>query len=477
LLLHFAARSYAAAMGRARGLVVVAFVALLGGGARDAGAELPFREPLATTFVLPNGLTVVLTEDHRAPLIGAELRYRVGSRDDPPARPGMAGLLPRLMTRATQHLGDGEYDRRLDAAGCFDSRWVATLDRTFFGVTAPAEQLGLVLWMWSDQMGFFAGRVDAPRIDAQVAVHGNERLQRIDNVPAGRVPEMVTSALYPPGHPYHPGLMRSPAGLAGLTVAEVRAFAQAHYTPDHAILALTGDFSSRKATELVRRYFGSLPSGRPLPRPPGAVPALATEMRLQVAARVDAASVTLAWPTPPAFAPGDAELDLVAELLVGHRAGWLRWRLVDELKIASDVSARQESRALGSVFVIHATATRGHAAAELTSAIDEVLATLQGTTPDTHSMESALAGFLVDHLFELEKSAARAHLLAGCAERNAVGSCYEAMFAPYARVAPEALGRVAAEQLPLRRRVGAEVTPAPDAPLAGELRGAAGGIE
>jgi hypothetical protein len=115
--------------------------------------------------VLPNGLTVVLVVDHRSPLVGMELRYRTGRRGDPAGRPGLTILVQNPMVRSTAHLREGDYARDLDAAGAWDSRWLVNDDRTAFRVTVPSNQVALPLWMWSDQMGFFADRLDTVNLD------------------------------------------------------------------------------------------------------------------------------------------------------------------------------------------------------------------------------------------------------------------------------------------------------------------------
>jgi zinc protease len=462
------------ARGRRAAAGVLALLAVLGGDARGAG-----RAPAATEVVLPNGMTVVLAPDHTAPVVGLELRYLVGSGDDPPGRPGLSVLTQRLMVRATTHLAEGEYDRRLDAAGGYDSEWHTGFDRTVFRVTVPAEELALPLWLWSDQMGFFADRLDAALVRQQLAVARNERVQRIDNIPAGRVGELARAHLYPPGHPYHAGELPGTAALEGISPDEVRAFFDSHYRPQRAVLALSGDFDPTHALDIVTRYFGTFHAGGAVRLAEAGPPLLAGETRLRVAARVEMASVLVAWSTPAYRRPGDAELDLIAELLAGRRVGWLRLKLVDEMKIAASVSARQVSLQRGSEFVIHASATPGHTADELVRAIDQVLARLQARPPERFSTMGAIAGYLIDKVFDLEQSRVRADRYADCGEGEGatVDDCARAWVSQYVRLPPEQLSRVAAEQLPLGRRVVVEVIPSATAPLAGELVDTQAGIE
>jgi zinc protease len=433
------------------------------------------HEGAVRRVVLPNGLKIVLAPDRQAPLVGMALQYQVGSRDDPDKRPGLALLAKMLMLRATKHTGEGEYDRRLEAAGCVDSRSSTTFDQTKFELTVPAEEIALPLWLWSDQMGFAVDRIDQRLIDQQLSTVRNQRTQQYENRAAGRVSEIALGALYPPGHPYHRAVVSGTDELAGILPDEVRTFILTHYTPDRATLVVTGDFDPAHALSLVIKYFGSLRrQGALALRPPAAAPSLAREVRIELGARVELPSVTLAWATPASYAPGDADLDLVGELLAGGQAGWLRWRLVTQLGIATEVSAHQSSRDLGSEFSITAQAAPGHTARELIAGIDEVVAKLQGRTPDPLSYGAAVSGRLMNKLFATEKTDTRAAIYADCEARGVYSGCLSASMSRFSTVSANALSEVASRYLPRDRRVVVEVAPSPDAPIAGEIRSANG---
>ena len=161
-------------------LLALAVASHAGATTRPAPVEAPVEH-----FVLPNGLTVLLATDHKAPLIGMQLRYRVGTRDEPESRPGLAGLVQRLMMRATMHLGEGDYDRYLDGAGGFDSGWRTAVDQSISWVTVPAEEVALPLWLWSDQMGFFAS-TRGRSSDRPAAAGGAQRTRAEAREQAGR---------------------------------------------------------------------------------------------------------------------------------------------------------------------------------------------------------------------------------------------------------------------------------------------------
>ena len=289
-------------------------------------------------------------------------------------------------------------------------------------------------------------------------------------MPAGNLRNIVDSLVFPPGHPYHPGAGGKTSSLGNLTVREARAFAEAHFRPDQAILSLVGDFESVRALSLVNQYFASIPSHASMARPTAAYGRLDREQRLVMAAQVELPMLAIAWPTVPQHAPDDATLDVVAELLAGNRAGLLRWKLVDELKLAARVTARQASRSLGSVFWIEATALRGHTPQEMLDAIDEVLRRVQNTPPDPLLVTAAQSGYLVERLFAMEQSVARAERYAECEEFQLGTPCLKRWAESYTSVTAPDVSSVAGRELPRGRRIVVEVHPSSDAPVAGEVR-------
>jgi predicted Zn-dependent peptidase len=376
------------------------------------------------------------------------------------------------MVRATKHVPYGDYDRLLDAAGAYDATVATDLDRTTFRVTVPSDRLALPMWLWSDQMAFLLPVVDDAAIAQARAAVRNERAQKIDGVPAGRVRELVFAELYPAGHPYHAYSLPASKELDSLTPNDVRAFVEPRYGPDGAILALVGDFDTARAMDLVERWFGPIPPADGPKRATSAHPRPASEIRLQVAANVPTAILHVNWSTPETYATGDPELALAAQLLAGHRAGWLRWRLVDKLRIASEVTAKQYSRELGSDFEIRAVATPGHGADELLAAVDEVLRSIQAVPPSTEYVHAALTEQIDGPLLTMEQVGSRARRRVECELLDIHNGCIERAFSLYSAVADVGpIERAIRDELPLDKRIVTFVSPAPDAPRAGELRG------
>jgi zinc protease len=226
----------------------------------------------------------------------------------------------------------------------------------------------------------------------------------------------------------------------------------------------------------VRKYFGSIPAGAAVAPVPVVAPVTLTgETRLAMAARVDAPVVEMAWPTPPAEAPDDAALDLVAALLAGNRTSLLYSKLGDDMHIARDVHAHQASMAYGSEFTIRVTAAAGHTADEVIAAIDDVLRRLQAQTPTTFLIDGARASYLMNPLYGLQRFEELANRYAECEFYRRKQPCMASWLARYSSVAREELSQVAGRWLPLDRRVVLIATPTEGAPIGGELRGEAGG--
>jgi zinc protease len=419
-------------------------------------------------FVLPNGMTVVLMPDFEAPVVGMELSYEVGLRDEPEQRWGLVSVVQSLMLRGTKHVGSGDYDRLLSAVGGRWS-WKTGVDRSFFSVTVPSDAIALPLWLWSDQMGFLAETLTDARIAQQVAEIDDDYVRRNDDVPLGHLWEIRDGALFRSGHPYHRAPNRPGRTLHAITVAEVRAFIARHFTPDRARLVLSGAFDPARVRVLVSQYFATL-RGTAGPLPVGPRPVLERETHVRVAAHVNLPAVTVAWSSAPEYEPDDAALDAVAALLTGERAGLLRFKLVDQLKIATEVSADQYSRRLGSLFVIKATAAHGHTASELLTAIDGVLQDIRAHPTATYWFVAAVMGIVIDRVFEMQDHAERAAQYARCDEHGLLSTCVDVWLQRYLNLTPVAVATAVARQLPLDRRVVIEIIPSPDASIAGDLR-------
>jgi len=368
---------------------------------------------------LPNGLVVILSEDHSVPQVALNVSYRVGSRVERLGRTGFAHLFEHLMFMGTDKVPTKAFDAWMEAAGGRNNAWTAE-DRTDYFDIAPPTALPLLLWLEADRMRNLGPLIDQAKLDLQREVVLNERRQSIENQPYGVGELALPTLLWPEGHPYHHPVIGSPDDLRAASVADVKAFFATWYDPANASVALAGDFDPAEASSAIARLFGTIPTrGKPAvasePAAPANTPdskaAPAAIVRQTVSDNVELPRVTLAWRSPAHFAPGDAELDLLASVLAQGKDSRLYKSLVYDQKIAQDVTARQESRVLESDFVIEATVRPGVEAATVEKALLDQVARVRSQDVSAQEMERARNGYEMDFVDRLQSIPERASLL------------------------------------------------------------------
>jgi len=354
------------------------------------------------SFTLPNGLQVLLHEDHSVPLVTVNIWYHVGSADEKPGRTGFAHLFEHIMFMGSQHVPTGEFDKLLEAAGG-DNNGSTTEDRTNYYEDAPSNALPLMLWLDSDRMGFLLPEITADKVDLQRGVVQNERRQSYENRPYGLAEENILQRLYPAEHPYHWPVIGSMADLSAATLEDVRGFFRTYYTPNNASLAIAGDITPRAARQLVERYFAEIPRGPAVARPAPPGVQLGADVYATLEDHVQVPRVYDAWHTMKAFADGDATLDVLANVLASGRSSRLYRRLVYELQIATDVVAFQDGGRLDGKFELWATARPGHDLTELERVIDEEIQKLAQAGPTPREVERAQNTFEAQFLSRMER--------------------------------------------------------------------------
>jgi len=355
-----------------------------------------------TTFTLPNGLQVLVHEDHSVPVVAVNTWYHVGSSDERTGRTGFAHLFEHIMFMGSEHVPTGEFDRLLEAAGA-DNNGSTTEDRTNYYEDGPANALPLMLYLDSDRLGFLLPEITADKVDIQRGVVQNERRQSYENRPYGLAQENILERLFPPNHPYHWPVIGSMKDLEAATLDDVRRFFQTYYTPNNSTIAIAGDISPRDARALVQRYFGDIPRGPAVTRTPVPPLHLTTDVAAVLEDRVQLPRVYDAWHTVKAFADDDATLDVVADVLAGGRSSRLYRRLVYELQIATDVVAFQDGTRIDGKFEIFATARPGHELGELQRVIDVELRKLADQGPTAREVERARNTFEAQFLSRMER--------------------------------------------------------------------------
>jgi zinc protease len=372
-----------------------------------------------TSSKLPNGMTVILHEDHAIPIVAVNITYKVGSRFEVAHRTGFAHLFEHLMFMGTRRAPTKMFDAWMEAAGGWNNADTSE-DRTEFYDVAPPTALPLLLWLEADRQRDLGPLMTQEKLDAQRDVVRNERRQTSENTPYGVVELRLPELLFPEGHPYHHPVIGSHEDLEAANVADVQAFFAKWYDPANASLVVAGDFDPKAALAEVTRLFGGTPS-HGVPADPG-VPAAAAPVgdspttltkvvRETVSDHVELAKIVMAWQSPKHFAPGDAELDLIGSVLATGKASRLYHALVYEQKLAQSVDVAQESGAVGSRFLVSVLARPDVSLDKLEAAIDKELDKVRKTNVTDEELKRAENGVETGFIARLQSVRARASLL------------------------------------------------------------------
>ena len=349
-----------------------------------AALQVPYRQ-----FQLANGLNVILHQDKSVPVVAINVWYHVGSANEKPGRTGFAHLFEHLMFEGSKNVPEGQFDLLLEAAGA-NNNGSTTNDRTNYVIDVPANALELALFLESDRMGYLLDAMPPEQVNSQRDVVKNERRQSYENRPYGMASIEIDKMLWPANHPYNWPVIGYMEDLTAASHQDVVEFFKKYYAPNNASLVIAGDIDLDRTRALVETWFSEIPRGGAIEpvAPPAAV--LTQVKRQTITDQVSLPRLYLAWLTPRIYAPGDATLDVVASVLAGGKNSRLYKRLVSEEQMAQDVSSFQSSGALGSSFMIIATARRGHTVDEMQKAIDEELDRLRRDPPDARELQRAV---------------------------------------------------------------------------------------
>ncbi len=352
--------------------------------AQESRLKLPH-----TRFELPNGLKVILHEDHTTPMIAVNVWYHVGSSYEKIGRTGFAHLFEHLMFEGSKNVAEGDYDNLLEAVGG-NNNGSTTEDRTNYYITVPKNALDLALFLESDRMGFLADAMSEDKVNGQRDVVKNERRQSYENRPYGLSEETILKNFYPSDHPYSWPVIGSMADLSAASYNDVVEFCKNYYLPNNATLVIAGDIDPVETRKKVEYWFSDVKRGNKGKSPKAAAFELTGEMCEVLEDNVQLPQIYIAYQTPARYAPGDAELDVLANVLAKGKNSRLYKRLVYDLQIAQDVTAYQESSTLGSKFMIIATARPGHTLQELKNAIDEEIRKIHDSGVTERELQRAL---------------------------------------------------------------------------------------
>ncbi|OOG62841.1 peptidase M16 [Rhodanobacter sp. B04] len=390
-------------------LILAGLITLAVGGlpARAAPAAAPgatssqIPDIAYTRFTLPNGLTVVVHEDHKAPVVAVSIWYHIGSADEPKGKTGFAHLFEHLMFSGSEN-HKGTYFEPFEKAGATDMNGTTWFDRTNYFETVPTTALDMALWMESDRMGHLLGAIGQKELDTQRGVVQNEKRQG-ENRPYGRVDENILANTYPANHPYQHDTIGSMADLDAASLDDVKSWFHSNYGAANTTLVLAGDITVAQAKEKAAKYFGDIPAGPAVARQQAWITPLPASTRGVQHDHVAQPRIIRTWVVPQLGSDDAIQLDLAAFALGGGKTSRLYQRLVYQDKLVDHISADIGEFALASQFQIQADVKQGVDPAKVEAVINEELRKFLASGPTQDELDRAKVANRAGFVRGLEK--------------------------------------------------------------------------
>ncbi|MCE9686575.1 insulinase family protein [Shewanella sp. AS16] len=374
---------------------------------KDGQVGIPYKK-----YRLANGLTLILHRDDSDPLVHVDVTYHVGSAREVAGRSGFAHLFEHMMFQGSEHVADEQHFKLVTEAGG-NLNGTTNNDRTNYFETVPSNQLEKMLWLESDRMGFLLPALTEKKFEVQRETVKNERAQRIDNRPYGRMDEKFNQALYPLGHPYSWPVIGWPADLDRATVDDVKQFFQRWYGPNNATLTIGGDFDEAQALAWVDKYFAAIPSGPAVSAAPKSLVTLDKTRYLSMEDKVHLPLIRIGFPTVYARHADEPALDLLANIIGGGKTSLIYKDLVkDGYAVQAGVSHPcQELACLFSVYAL-ANPAKGGKLAEIEARIRDAIAEFEQRGVTDADLEKAKVQFEADTIFGLQSVSGKVSTLA-----------------------------------------------------------------
>jgi len=353
--------------------------------AAPPAAPLPAVDIPYQKFVLGNGLTLIVHEDHKAPVVAVNIWYHVGSKDERPGRTGFAHLFEHLMFNGSENHRD-EWFKPMEAAGATKLNGTTWFDRTNYFQNVPTSALDMTLWMESDRMGHLLGAIDQKVLDEQRGVVQNEKRQR-QNLPYGKVSEIITTSTYPAGHPYSWETIGSMDDLNAASLEDVKEWFRTWYGAANAVLVIAGDVTAAEAKQKVEKYFGDIPAGPVLRRQQEWIAKMTGTHRATLQDRVPQVRIYKVWNIPGYRQHDYTLLDIASDVLGGGKNSRLYKRLVYTDRTATAVSAFVGPFELGSQLQVLVTVKPGEDPAKVEKVLDEELANYLAKGPTREELD------------------------------------------------------------------------------------------
>ncbi|MFA6440657.1 MAG: insulinase family protein, partial [Bacteriovoracaceae bacterium] len=347
-------------------------------------------------FTLDNGLTVLVHEDRKAPIVAVNVWYHVGSKNEKQGKSGFAHLFEHLMFNGTENF-DTDYFQALERIGATDLNGTTNEDRTNYFQNVPTSALDIVLWMESDRMGHLLGAISQAKLDEQRGVVQNEKRQG-ENQPYAVAYDLSTTATWPAGHPYSWTVIGSMEDLNAASLDDVKEWFKNYYGTANAVVVLAGDIDIKTAKAKMLKYFGDIPSGPPVAKYEEHIAKMSGTIRQRAEDRVPQARIFKTWNTPKYASIENHHLNLFADILASGKTSRLYKRLVYDEQIATNVSSYVDDREIASQFNIDVTAKPGADLSAVEKVIDEELFRLIEHGPSEKELQRVktqrIAGFV-----------------------------------------------------------------------------------
>jgi zinc protease len=398
----------------------------VGAWGRAAAPEIPIPDIPYTQFVLKNGLTLLVHEDHKLPVVAVNTWYHVGSKNEVPGKTGFAHLFEHLMFSGSENFNH-TYLSAMGRVGATDMNGTTSTDRTNYFQNVPASMLDYALFAESDRMGHLLGVLDQKKLDLQRGVVQNEKRQG-ENQPYGVTRQLLTENTYPTGHPYSWTTIGSMKDLDAASMDDVREWFKTYYGPNNVTLVLAGDITPEEARAKVEKYYGDIPPGPPLARHEAWIAKRTGTHRGTVQDRVPQARIYRVWNVPGVHTPDEAPLDLGAHVLGGGKTSRLYKRLVYRDQLATDASSQNSSREIAGLFQMVLTARPGGDVHRAEQAADEELRRFLQSGPTDQELRLAKTAILAAYARMGERIGGfggKSDLLASCMTYTGKPDCYK----------------------------------------------------
>jgi zinc protease len=340
-----------------------------------------------TKYLLSNGLTLIVHEDHKAPIIAFNVWYHVGSKNEKPGKTGFAHLFEHLMFNGSEHFND-DYFKLMDQIGATDLNGTTNNDRTNYFENFPVAALDKVLWIESDRMGFLLNAIDSARLNEQRGVVQNEKRQG-ENQPYAVAEELTVKSTYPAGHPYSWTVIGSMEDLNAASLDDVKEWFKTYYGPNNAVICIAGDIKAEDALEKVKKYFGDIPAGPPIAKHGSWTAKMTGNHYQQAQDRVPQARIQKTWNVPGWGTAEVTYLNILLDILTNGKTSRLYKRLVYDEQLSSNVFAYIQQSEIGGQFNLFSDAKPGIPLNKINDVINEELKKIFTTGVSMAELERA----------------------------------------------------------------------------------------